>query len=579
MSNKHRYNYLVNYIDNYCWRLLFKEAGENKNEETIIFMIEYVYLILSDIKKNLKELKIETDKVSIFTRDPGKIEQIMKIIKTYITYLNSFQAKETIMQKYLTLEKSIKENKKEKIETTMKELNEYIEYMLKSENLDYEIKSDKMEIEIVINTGKNGNKIGIVMYEKKEKNTNSSINIYSNMNEEQIETFGKLESEDIDRIIKINEKRINKNLSNENNNNVDYSIVKRIMDEIVELNEEIIQLKKENKKLKKKSKNKEIEEIIKENTNLRKIKEKNAKEIEEVKQENKEMYKKLKKQNEIIMQMRMNKYEEYKKEIQEKYTYIKEIKINTMNGKQIEIYKMKENLMKEMKEDEIEIPKIIFEESGEKYDIKIEKIKKERLMKEKEIILKGSKLNSEIMELKIIINDNDDYIEEEDEYTKMQHEEQNKKDEEEIERYHKTEYDETINKELIEDEIKIYEISLEKLLIGGNCEIQIDGEKYSIDVAFIREGTVFKIPNKNLKIKMIYEKHSNYRREGNNLIGEFTYSRQHEGKPIPIPFILSNKLNLNIEIQEGIFEIENYGFIINKETNERGKYILIIHLK
>ena len=137
-----------------------------------------------------------------------------------------------------------------------------------------------------------------------------------------------------------------------------------------------------------------------------------------------------------------------------------------------------------------------------------------------------------------------------------------------------------LNNRFIQPEpmIQYEEVPIELILKGINgYDIVVNGIPQKINIRpGEQEGKEYPFENVNVKLK--YKQNSHYKREGNDLIGTFTYERQHAGKQITIPHPIDNQIGA-IQLQEGQFIFYGKGFRDINNPCLDGNYRVTIKLQ
>ena len=111
----------------------------------------------------------------------------------------------------------------------------------------------------------------------------------------------------------------------------------------------------------------------------------------------------------------------------------------------------------------------------------------------------------------------------------------------------------------------IIEIPINIVLEGSVETILINNIKYRIQIKKgTKENTKYEINNTIYEIK--YQENNHYRREGNDLIGSFVYAKEHDGKIIPMPYPIENKLHYQCVLLNSFYIMDGFGFY--DEENE-----------
>ena len=84
--------------------------------------------------------------------------------------------------------------------------------------------------------------------------------------------------------------------------------------------------------------------------------------------------------------------------------------------------------------------------------------------------------------------------------------------------------------------------------MGGEQEIIIENRNYLFDVSFLKEKDEITILNSNIHGKIKYCENEHFKRKGNDLIGEFVYSKERKGEKIDIPYPYEKNLKQNYKL-------------------------------
>ena len=131
------------------------------------------------------------------------------------------------------------------------------------------------------------------------------------------------------------------------------------------------------------------------------------------------------------------------------------------------------------------------------------------------------------------------------------------------------------------------EISYEIALKGGLQELTIYNQKFAFEIPKgIVEGTCYELqnvldPSTNtmhvIWVVVKYEQNQHYGREGNNLTGCFTFSKDHDGIEFIPDYPIHNELTVIRILKQQTYVFENKGFY-DELSQTTGNYILTIYL-
>ena len=338
------------------------------------------------------------------------------------------------------------------------------------------------------------------------------------------------------------------------------------------------------------------------------------------------------KKNKIIQKLlRKEHIRLIKEDIVNKFPYVLYYTIKTINGSQVEYYYISEKLINC---EFIVLPIVVFNESRDNLDQREVKIDMSKYDKNKNElfeknrgseIIKGIKyhivvkfygenikdefdienyIRTDFIDMKQNIvnnenneikenneNENNEIIENEIIENEIQNENNeneenidiNEVENENIQQYDNNEIEEEIqHNEIneineIQQQIQQYTIPIpiQIMYMGGNCDIPFGENNYQIQIPQFCPFNYTISLNETIRFVLETVSNEQYRREGDDLLMILTIDKSFEGNTIT-PQLFSNEFQLpEIIINEGTFDIGEYGFIKN-DYSGRGHLYLII---
>ena len=308
------YQYLAGYIGDIGWAGILQSIGQTKSDNLIHFILEYVYLAYSDVKRLIKMILSEY-KLHKFKRDHYKIDNIGRLISNYLICLKLVPTNRIIEEQFESYRIGKKEDnlKKEYLLTILSGIIILIDEILNASILDFKIEYDGITYELILQTGNNNEEIEILSYDVKIKQENNPIKMFDYFNETQMEKILKFDKEDLQKIVMLKEKmKMKQSEKHDKKKEKEKEMEMKLINDNKELNDEIIELKDENLKLNDNIQliNKVNKEMKKKQKQFQKIQKQNINEIEKYKEETEEMMYTIQKQTDLIIKMRICEYKE-----------------------------------------------------------------------------------------------------------------------------------------------------------------------------------------------------------------------------------------------------------------------------
>ena len=326
------------------------------------------------------------------------------------------------------------------------------------------------------------------------------------------------------------------------------------------------------------------------------------------------------KKNKIIQKLlRKEHIRLIKEDIVNKFPYVLYYTIKTINGSQVEYYYISEKLINC---EFIVLPIVVFNESRDNLDQREVKIDMSKYDKNKNELFEKNRGSEIIKRIKYHIvvkfygenikdefdienyirtdfidmkqnieknenneikeNNENEIIENEiKEEVQNEIENENNQNEEnidinEVENENIQQYDNNDNNE-IQQQIQQYSIPIpiQIMYMGGNCDIPFGENNYQIQIPQFCPFNYTISLNETIRFVLETVSNEQYRREGDDLLMILTIDKSFEGNTIT-PQLFSNQFQLpEIIINEGTFDIGEYGFIKN-DYSGRGHLYLII---
>ena len=126
---------------------------------------------------------------------------------------------------------------------------------------------------------------------------------------------------------------------------------------------------------------------------------------------------------------------------------------------------------------------------------------------------------------------------------------------------------------------------LQLVFTGGIYNFEINKQTYQLSLPqSCMEDTLLSLQIKEqskyrqLPICVKYSEHKYFRREGDDLIGSFVYSKSLKGKSIVFPYIVESVDIPSIILGKLSYHFDNFGFV-SRKNQLKGKYIVYVSYK